>query len=141
MRKYWTFFIIEVQQAINHRSEALVWFLMELSPLVVMLNLAHYLRAQGRLDLSQYSLLVLYYLLNLIVSRICSIHFETDLIDDIKDGRISSAFLKPFSFYWHFLPRETACAANLRAIGGQTSTALVVPAQPGVEASTVLKVP
>jgi len=71
-----------------------------------MLNLSDYLKTSGRLTHSQYSQLVLYFVINLFISRLSSIHFEDNLIDDIKDGKISPSLLKPFSFFWHLLPRE-----------------------------------
>lgn len=97
MRKYWTFFIVEWQQALNYRGESLVWFILELIPLVVMVNLSGYLQLSGRINHLQYSQLVLYYIISLFVSRLSSIHFEDNLIDDIKDGKISPSLMKPFS--------------------------------------------
>ena len=85
-----------------------MWFLLELIPLIMMINLSAYLQSTGRLNHSQYSQFILYYMVNLFVSRLSSIHFEDDLIDDIKDGKISPGLLKPFSFYWHLLPREAS---------------------------------
>lgn len=108
MKKYWTFFTVEWQQALNYRPESLVWFLLELIPLVLMINLSGYLQSTHRLNHVQYSQFILYYIINLIISRISSIHFENGLIDDIKDGKISHGLLKPFSFYWHLLPREAS---------------------------------
>lgn len=108
MRKYWTFFIVEWQQALNYRGESLVWFILELIPLVVMVNLSGYLQTSGRINHFQHSQLVLYYIIILFVSRLSSVHFEDSLIDDIKDGKISPSLMKPFSFYWHLFPRELA---------------------------------
>ncbi len=106
MRKYWRFFTVEFQQSVNYRPEAFVWFLLELAPMLIMVNLSGYLQSTGRLNHQQYSQFILYFVVNLYVSRLTAVHFEDNLIDDIKDGKISSGLLKPFSFYWHLLFRE-----------------------------------
>ena len=106
MGKYSSFFKLEWQQALTYRAEGFVWFLFELIPLVVMLNLWHYQLVNNRVSHSQYSLLVLYYLVNILLNRLSAIHFEEGVIDKIKDGQLSLQLIKPYSYYWHLVPRE-----------------------------------
>ncbi len=106
MNKFWAFCKMAWQMTLSYRAESLVWFVIELLPIIPMLSLWNYLRMTGRMSESSAGELSFYYILSLIISRIFSIHFEDWVIEDIKDGTISKNLLKPFSYRVYLLANE-----------------------------------
>jgi ABC-2 type transport system permease protein len=106
MRKFIAFTKIVWQSTVTYRIESLIWFLLELIPLLIILSFWYSLLSTGRLSPSQFSQLALYYITTLVISRTTSIHFEDWVIDEIKDGRISTYLLKPFSYQIYLLANE-----------------------------------
>jgi ABC-2 type transport system permease protein len=106
MRKFIAFVKATWQLTLAYRGESLVWFILELIPLLIMISFWNSLVVTHRLAFTQFSQLTLYYLLTLIISRLTSVHFEDWIIEEIKDGKISTYLLKPFSYQIYLLASE-----------------------------------
>jgi ABC-2 type transport system permease protein len=106
MRKFFAFVQSTWQLTLAYRGESVVWLMLELVPLAIMISFWNSLLISHRLDFNQFSQLTLYYFLSLIISRLTSVHFEDWIIDEIKDGKISTYLLKPFSYQIYLLAHE-----------------------------------
>ena len=106
MRIFLAFVKATWQLTLAYRGESLVWFILELIPLLIMISFWKSLLVTQHLTADQFSQLTLYYLLTLIISRLTSVHFEDWIIDEIKDGKISTYLLKPFSYQVYLLASE-----------------------------------
>lgn len=98
MKKYWAFCKIQWQQTLAYRGESFVWFLLELLPVIYLINLWLSLDRSGLMSPEKVGGLIVYQFLALGISRLTASHFEEWVIDHIKDGSIAGNFLKPFSY-------------------------------------------
>jgi len=89
MKKFFAFMGIVWQQTLAYRAEHFVWFLLDLIPAFVISNLWVYVHQQS---------IVYYYVVNILIERLTATHFEDWMIDEVKDGKISTYLLKPFSY-------------------------------------------
>jgi len=108
MRKFLAFLKIAWQETIAYRAESFVWFILEIVPLIPLISLWSYLEKINQMSHQQSVSLILYYLITIGISRLFSSHFDDWLIDDIKDGKVSSSLLKPFSYKMFLLANETS---------------------------------
>lgn len=108
MRTFLAFLKISWQQTLSYRAESFIWFVLEVIPLLPLISLWIYLEKIQQMSHQQSVSLILYYLVTIGISRLFSSHFEDWLIDDIKDGKISSSLLKPFSYKLFLLASETS---------------------------------
>jgi ABC-2 type transport system permease protein len=106
MKKFFAFMGIVWQQTLAYRAEHLVWFLLELFPLLIISFFWLYSLRAGRVSSSQFSLLIFYYLANLLLDRLAAVHFDDWVADEIKDGKISIYLLKPFSYQIYLAANE-----------------------------------
>lgn len=89
MKKFFAFMGIVWQQTLAYRAEHFVWFLLDLIPALVISNLWVYVHQAP---------LVYYYIINILIERLTANHFEDWMIDEVKDGKISTYLIKPFSY-------------------------------------------
>lgn len=75
-----------------------MWFLLELLPVIYLINLWLSLDRNKLMSPEKVGWLIVYQFLALGISRLTSSHFEEWVIDNIKDGSIAGNFLKPFSY-------------------------------------------
>ena len=106
MRKYIAFAKATWQLTLAYRGESFIWLILEIIPMLIFISFWNSLLITQRITHAQFSHLVLYYLLTLIVSRLTAIHFEDWIIEEIKDGKISRYLLKPFSYKLYLLSSE-----------------------------------
>jgi len=106
MKKFMAFFKTFWLYNLTYRAEALVWLLLEAIPLVPIIALWKFLEGTGRINDAQSDQLIFYYILTLIINRLFSVHFDEWVIDHIKDGKISTAIIKPFSYRLYLLAGE-----------------------------------
>lgn len=106
MRKFIAFLKVIWQLTITYRGESLVWFILEIIPLLIIISFWQSLLISGRIDSVQFAQLVIYYFLTLVITRLSSVHFEDWVIDDIKDGKISTYLIKPFSYQVFLMANE-----------------------------------
>ncbi len=98
MRKFWAYLRVGTQEALTYRAESVVWFLLEVLGLIPIISLWIYMLKHGKLNFTSTSFLVTYYFLVTIISRLTSSNFEEWVIEQIKDGYVSTVLLKPFSY-------------------------------------------
>jgi len=97
MKKFIAFMGIIWQQTLAYRGEHFVWFLLDLIPALVISNLWVFVHLQS---------IVYYYLVNILIERLTATHFEDWMVDEIKDGKISTYLLKPFSYHTFLAANE-----------------------------------
>ena len=90
MNRYLAILRISWQDALAYRSEAIIWMLVDASPLLVMVYLWRAIYA-GRetiagLDLSQ---MITYYVAVTFLSILIAAHSDMDVVEQIRDGLIA----------------------------------------------------
>lgn len=106
MRKYFCFAKVIWQQTLEYRAENLIWFINEVVGVVPMIFLWLYMQESGRLGPDQASKLIVYSILSLLISRFTSCDFEMPFSDEIRNGKMSTLLLKPYSVQKFQLTRE-----------------------------------
>lgn len=96
MSRYLAILRITWQDALAYRAEAVVWMLVDASPLLVMVYLWRAIYT-GRdsiagLDLPQ---MITYYLAITFLSILIGAHSDMDVVEQIRDGHIAPYLLKP----------------------------------------------
>jgi ABC-2 type transport system permease protein len=95
MRKFWAIFKIVSQHTLSDRAERFVWFLIELLPMIVLVNVWYSLEKIGQISKYEMNALITYQVIVLFITRVSSIQFEEWFSDYIKDGNFSFDILKP----------------------------------------------
>lgn len=106
MKKYIGFAKVIWQQTLEYRAESLVWFVNEIVGVVPMIFLWLYMQGSGRLSPDQASKLIVYSILSLLISRFTTSDFEMWFANEIKDGKLSTRLLKPYSIQGLLLTHE-----------------------------------
>ena len=99
MSRYLAILRITWQDALAYRAEAIVWMLVDASPLLVMVYLWRAIYT-GRdtiagLDLPQ---MITYYLAITFLSILIGAHSDMDVVEHIRDGHIAPYLLKPLPY-------------------------------------------
>ncbi len=131
MRVAWAFLRVGILEGLQYRVEALIWFLFDLLPPVVMLFLWLAVYA-GRAEVAGYSLdqMLGYYIGILILGTLVTAHVEWSLSHDIRQGLLSAYLLRPVSPWLYWFMGSLAWKV-LRGLFLLPSTALVVVALGG----------
>ncbi len=108
MRKFAIFLKLSWQNTLAYREESVVWFILEAVPLTYMISFWINSRTRGNISESQASSLIFYQITSLFVSRFTATHYEEWVIDEIKDGNISNALIKPIPYRIYLLASEVA---------------------------------
>lgn len=106
MRKYWTVFWVNWQNALQYRGPTFISVLGNILRIGVLLYLWNAIyRSNGRLG--DYSLpdLITYYLLQLIISSVVLSYVSWEIVDQIREGTFSSFLIRPVNYlhYWFTL--------------------------------------
>jgi ABC-2 type transport system permease protein len=106
MRKYWTVFWVNWQNALQYRGPTFISVLGNILRIGVLLYLWNGIyQSEGRLG--DYSLpdLITYYLLQLIISSVVLSYVSWEIVDQIREGTFSSFLIRPVNYlhYWFTL--------------------------------------
>ncbi|WDT74393.1 MAG: ABC-2 family transporter protein [Candidatus Manganitrophus sp.] len=106
MRKYWTVFWVNWQNALQYRGPTFISVLGNILRIGVLLYLWNAIyQSEGRLG--DYSLpdLITYYLLQLIISSAVLSYASWEIVDQIREGTFSSFLIRPVNYlhYWFTL--------------------------------------
>lgn len=103
MKKYWTVFRINWQNALQYRGPALISILGNLLHISVLLYLWNAIY-KGEQSLGDYSLsdLMTYYVLQLMINSMVLSYISWDIGNDIREGSFSNFLVKPLNYfhYW-----------------------------------------
>ncbi len=143
MRKYWTVFWVNWQNALQYRGPTFISVLGNILRIGVLLYLWNAIyQSEGRLG--DYSLpdLITYYLLQLIISSVVLSYVSWEIVDQIREGTFSSFLIRPVNYlhYWFTLNLSWKLFEGLMVLvgGGLLSFILIdyisIPSRP----STVL---
>ena len=106
MRKYWTVFWVNWQNALQYRGPTFISVLGNILRIGVLLYLWNAIyQSDGRLG--NYSLpdLITYYLLQLIISSVVLSYVSWEIVDQIREGTFSNFLIRPVNYlhYWFTL--------------------------------------
>lgn len=107
MRKYISLLSIGAKDALTNRGELLLWSLIDAMPLIAMLVL--WISAYGdKTEIAGYTktALVSYYLIGYIFQDLTGAYFEESMLNQIRQGTIVSALIKPISLKIGVVIRE-----------------------------------
>lgn len=109
MRKYWALLRVALEDALEYRVEAGIWYLYDLLPPIVMLALWQAVYQQGQ-ALPGYSLseIVTYYVGVLLLRSMVTSHAEWQMSYDIRMGYLSRYLTRPVSVWGVWLTNELA---------------------------------
>ncbi|MFQ5597708.1 MAG: ABC transporter permease [Nitrospiria bacterium] len=103
MRKYWTVFRVNWQNALQYRGPTFISILGNLLHISVLLYLWHAIYRDAQ-TLGEYSLsdLITYYLLQLMINSMVLSYISWDIVDEIREGTFSNFLVKPLNYlnYW-----------------------------------------
>ncbi|MFH1602049.1 MAG: ABC-2 family transporter protein [Candidatus Shapirobacteria bacterium] len=107
LRKAWAYLVIGWQDAVTYRTEAFLWVIMDSIPVlsVIFVWQAIY---QNKTSIAGISLaqMVTYYFIMIFTDSATGAHFDTWLINYIKDGELASQLTKPISIFTRFSIEE-----------------------------------
>lgn len=101
MKKFLTLFSLNMQDALDSRARSVVWFLLAIiNPLTLLIFWQGALKEQSSfLSGWNSSSITSYYLLLMLASTLLHVHIEEEVAEyDIKEGKLSTYLLKPFSY-------------------------------------------
>lgn len=103
MRKYWTVFRVNWQNALQYRGPTFISILGNLLHISVLLYLWNAIY-QGEQRLGQYTLsdLITYYILQLMINSMVLSYVSWDIGEQIREGTFSNFLVKPLNYlhYW-----------------------------------------
>lgn len=107
MKKYWTLFLVALQDVFSERGSALVWaFLDFLAPLTMLfIWLAVYQGQGGETAIGGFNLsqMLTYYFGVALISAVATAHNDWDVAREIQSGQLSLYLSKPISYIFHHL--------------------------------------
>src|SRR3989338_4833061 len=101
--RYVNLLLIHMEEVLEQRVMALIWFLMTLlNPIVLILFWNGVLKSTGgSIGSWNQSDINSYYLMLMVISNILVVHIEENIaLQDVQLGYLSGLLLKPFSYYW-----------------------------------------
>lgn len=99
MRKVWSLMLRAFQSSIEFRSELGLWILLDTFPTILLLLVWQAIYAgQNIIRGYDFSQLVQYYLLALVIRHVITAHYEERWVQKIREGKIDLQLTKPFSF-------------------------------------------
>lgn len=139
MRKYWTVFWVNWQNALQYRGPTFIYILGNILRISVLLYLWNAIyREEGRMG--NYSLpdLITYYLLQLMINSIVLSYASWEIVDQIREGTFSNFLVRPVNYlhYWFTINLSWKAFEGLMilVVGGLLSFALIahvtLPARP-----------
>lgn len=107
--KYWSLFVRGFIKSIQYRSEILVWFLLDMLPVLVLIFVWISIYAQkeaiGGYNLAQ---VLQYYFIAAMINAITASHFESWRVREIRDGKIDFYLTRPLSYLIEIAIRHLA---------------------------------
>lgn len=103
MRKYIALARAEALDVLQEKGEMFIWFLLDLIPLLVMGSL-WITNGSELLGESGTKMLVTYYFVVLVTSRLTDIWFDGYIQENIRNGQFSKWLLKPLSIPFMYIP-------------------------------------
>ena len=98
IRKLLAIFAINWSENIYMRGESIIWFLLELIPTMYIILLWQSMQRNGSIDEKQYTFMLVYQIVTMVIARLTGSHFESWVIDNIKEGKISKSLLQPIPY-------------------------------------------
>lgn len=110
--KYWSLFVRGFIKSIQYRSEILVWFLLDMLPILILVFVWISIYAQQD-AISGYSLaqVLQYYLIAALINALTASHFEQWRVREIRDGKIDFYLTRPVSYLLEIGIRHLASKA------------------------------
>jgi ABC-2 type transport system permease protein len=103
MRKYWTVFWINWQNALQYRGPTFIYILGNILRVSVLIYLwSAIYRSDGRLGAYTLPDLVTYYLLQLMINSLVLSYVSWEIVDQIREGAFSNFLVRPINYlhYW-----------------------------------------
>lgn len=76
----------------------MVWMLLEFIPTMYIIFLWQSMNRSGSVSDKQYIFMLVYQIVTLIIARLAASHFESWVVDDIKNGKMSRPLLQPVPY-------------------------------------------
>jgi len=130
MRKYWSIFWVNWQNALQYRGPTLIYLLgniLRVSVLIYLWNSIY----QGQGHLATYTLpdLITYYLLQLVINSLVLSYVSWEIVDQIREGAFSNFLIRPINYlhYWFMVNLSTKLfeGALILVVGGILSFVLM----------------
>ncbi|HZR46027.1 MAG TPA: ABC-2 family transporter protein [Candidatus Manganitrophaceae bacterium] len=103
MRKYWTVFWVNWQNALQYRGPTFIYILGNILRVSVLLYLwSAIYREEGRLGSYSLSDLITYYLLQMLINNLVLSYSSWEIVDQIREGTFSNFLVRPVNYlhYW-----------------------------------------
>lgn len=109
LKKHWQIFLDYWQEAFAYRAEMILWAVIDSMPMAAMVFLwMGVYRFGGSLGNLSLASLITYYFFGYLLSRLMAVHFDENLVDQVRDGTIARFFIKPISFFTFTFAGELA---------------------------------
>ncbi|HET6369594.1 MAG TPA: ABC-2 family transporter protein [Nitrospiria bacterium] len=130
MRKYWTVFWVNWQNALQYRGPTFIYILgniLRVSVLIYLWNAIY--RSNGRLGAYTLPDLITYYLLQLMINSLVLSYVSWEIVDQIREGAFSNFLVRPINYlhYWFTanLSGKLFEGAMILVVGGVLSFILI----------------
>lgn len=130
MRKYWTVFWVNWQNALQYRGPTFIYILGNILRIVVLLYLWNAIyRGDGHLGGYTLPDLITYYLLQLMINSLVLSYVSWEIVDQIREGTFANFLVRPVNYlhYWFTLNLSWKLFEGLMifVVGGLLSFALI----------------
>jgi ABC-2 type transport system permease protein len=106
MRKYWTVFWVNWQNALQYRGPTLISILGSVLRIAVLLYLwSTIYQEDGKLGTYSLSDLITYYLLQMVIDSLVLSYVSWEIVDEIREGNFSNFLVRPVNYlhYWFMI--------------------------------------
>lgn len=106
MRKYWSVFWVNWQNALQYRGPMTIYLLGSILRIVVLLYLWNAIyREEGQMGAYSLSDLITYYLLQMMIDSLVLSYVSWEIVDEIREGNFSNFLVRPVNYlhYWFMI--------------------------------------